>query len=80
MWTHVRRRESEAVNRPDDWKPARAAFVVMIKDESLVGSSGRPSLRQHWLGAERGFADDRVEARYRDFLAGWYAHPQQEKP
>lgn len=57
---------------------ARAAFVKIIKDENFYSNYCKQSLRQHWAGAKAGFADEAVQRRWRDFLAGWRASNQEE--
>lgn len=54
---------------------ARKAFVAMIKDENRDEEErwSRWSLKQHWAGADHGFADDQLQRRWRDFEAGWKA-------
>lgn len=53
---------------------ARAAFVKKIKkDEEFSEAWSRTSLKQHWSGALRGFADERLQRRWEDYLAGWKA-------
>ena len=52
----------------------RAAFVAKIKDENFYQDCwARSSLKAHWSGARGGFADDIINKRWRDFLAGWMA-------
>ena len=53
---------------------AREAFVLMIKSENNDGERWSAwSLKQHWAGKERGFADDQLQRRWHDFEAGWKA-------
>lgn len=58
---------------PDDWRLIREAFVVMIKEENAYHDYGKQSLRAHWAGHSRGFADEYLQRRYKDFTAGWRA-------
>lgn len=54
---------------------ARKSFVAMIKDENFYadGAWSRWSLKQHWAGAAHGFADELLQKRWYDYLAGWKA-------
>ena len=53
---------------------AREAFVERVKQENFYRDSWcRVSLKQHWGGPENGFADERLQARWLDFKAGFLA-------
>lgn len=58
---------------------ARTAFVAFIKDDDRDRERwARYSLKAHWTGAKGGFADDQLQGRWRDFLAGWKAAEEQK--
>lgn len=61
----------DAVKR--EAREARAAFVKLIKDENFYSDYSRWSLKQHWSGADGGFADDQLQKRWHDFERGWKA-------
>lgn len=53
---------------------ARTAFCAFTREEDSDREKwARDSLRQHWTGAENGFADHNVQVRWKVFLAGWEA-------
>lgn len=62
------------------WKPMRAAFVAMIKEENFYSDWSKQSLRAHWSGAEVGFGDESLQRRYKDFCAGWKAASSPNDP
>lgn len=47
----------------------RQAFKEMMRQEDFE-SDNKTSLRKHWAGTTYGFADERVQARWRDFCEG----------
>ncbi len=52
---------------------ARLAFVVIIKEENFYSDGHKQSLKAHWTGKPRGFADDNLQRRWHDFLLGYEA-------
>jgi hypothetical protein len=54
----------------------REAFVKTIKDENVLRDFSKWSLRAHWSGASGGFADEQLQRRWHDFVAGWLAASQ----
>ena len=52
---------------------ARAAFVKLIREENVYSDFSKQSLKQHWSGADGGFADEFVQNRWTDFYSGWQA-------
>lgn len=50
----------------------RSAFVSMIRDENKMREGyWKQSLKAHWTGQDGGFADEFLQRRYNDFVAGW---------
>ena len=67
-------KNSNGCVREESWRCCRDAFIAMIREENTMSYGCKQSLRKSWAGEKKGFADEKVQQRYRDFQKGWDAH------